>query len=127
MAFMAAFPPFMSFGPFFWDGTLNQANLCRKNGWQNLLYINNFFKQDDQCMGQTWYLANDMQFYFLSPLILIPLYKKPKYGFALGGLIYSILTFLIGFLVVHYKLPPTNSFNTYINYVSYVFSKKLAI
>ena len=27
-----------------------------------------------QCMAWSWYLANDMQFYILSPLMLIPLY-----------------------------------------------------
>lgn len=27
-----------------------------------------------QCLGQSWYLANDMQFYILSPLIFMPLY-----------------------------------------------------
>ena len=27
-----------------------------------------------QCMGQSWYLANDMQFYILSPLIFVPFY-----------------------------------------------------
>ena len=112
IAFIAAFPPFMSYGPFYWIAAKHQADLCRENGWQNLIYINNFFKQDDQCLGQTWYLANDMQFYFLSPIILLPLWKKPKYGFALGGLIYAILTFIIGFLVVHYHLPPTNNFQS---------------
>ena len=119
MAFMAAFPPFMSYGPFYWSGgqspggaVWKQAELCRQNGWQNLIYINNFFKQEDQCLAQTWYLANDMQFYFLSPIILIPMWRKPKYGFALGGLIYVILTFIIGFLVVHYHLPPTHTFLT---------------
>ena len=27
-----------------------------------------------QCLGQSWYLANDMQFYVLSPLIFVPFY-----------------------------------------------------
>ena len=103
---MAAFPQYMSFGPFFWEGVEPQADICRKNGWQNLLYINNFWK--DQCLGQTWYLANDMQYYWLSPLILFPLFKKPKYGFAVGAAVYAILTFVIGYLVVHYNLPPSH-------------------
>ena len=49
---------------------------CRKYWWTNLLYINNFYpwKQSDECIGWTWYLANDMQFYIFSPLLLIPLY-----------------------------------------------------
>jgi len=51
-----------------------------------------------------------MQFYFLSPILLIPLWRKPKYGFVLGAMIYTLLTFIIGFLVVHYHLPPTHVF-----------------
>lgn len=49
---------------------------CEKYWWTNFLYINNFYptKPDDVCMGWTWYLANDMQFYIISPLFLIPLY-----------------------------------------------------
>ena len=112
MAFMAAFPQYMSFGPFYWENVWPQAELCRNNGWQNLLYINNFYKQEEQCLAQTWYLANDMQFYILSPLILIPLWKKPKYGFTVGAIIYTILTFIIGFLVVNYEIQPTNNFIT---------------
>ncbi|WAR07156.1 NRF6-like protein [Mya arenaria] len=48
---------------------------CRKNWWTNLLYINNYVELDHWvCMGWSWYLANDMQFYIISPLILLPLF-----------------------------------------------------
>ena len=33
-----------------------------------------------QCFGWSWYLANDMQFYVISPLMLIPLHFAPKIG-----------------------------------------------
>lgn len=45
---------------------------CRTNWWLNLLYINNIVKPDEMCFGVAWYLANDMQFYWIAPLILIP-------------------------------------------------------
>ena len=33
-----------------------------------------------QCFAWSWYLANDMQFYVVSPLMLIPLHFAPKIG-----------------------------------------------
>ncbi|ESP03047.1 hypothetical protein LOTGIDRAFT_157007 [Lottia gigantea] len=47
---------------------------CKSSWWTNLLYINNlYFGNHRMCMGWSWYLANDMQFYILSPLVLVPL------------------------------------------------------
>ncbi|KAK0053766.1 nose resistant to fluoxetine protein 6 [Biomphalaria pfeifferi] len=45
---------------------------CEDNWWTNLLYVNNLVNKDKMCLGHSWYLANDMQFYVLSPLMLIP-------------------------------------------------------
>ena len=49
---------------------------CSKYWWTNLLYINNFYpwKMGDECFGWAWYLANDMQFYIIAPLMLISAY-----------------------------------------------------
>jgi peptidoglycan/LPS O-acetylase OafA/YrhL len=33
-----------------------------------------------QCLDQTWYLAVDMQLFWVSPLVLYPLAKWPRYG-----------------------------------------------
>ncbi|XP_066999863.2 nose resistant to fluoxetine protein 6 [Anabrus simplex] len=62
-----------------WDSRHRTAReACEKNWWANLLYINNYYDSGTMCLGQTWYLAVDMQLHFLSPLILIPLWKKPR-------------------------------------------------
>jgi len=45
-------------------------NTCDKYWWYNILYINNFKKEAGACVGHVWYLANDMQFFLLSPIIL---------------------------------------------------------
>ncbi|CAL1534642.1 unnamed protein product [Lymnaea stagnalis] len=45
---------------------------CEDNWWTNLLYINNLVRNDKMCFDHSWYLANDMQFYIISPLMLVP-------------------------------------------------------
>ena len=65
---------------------------CEKYWWTNLLYINNFYpwKLNDECMGWTWYLANDMQFFLLAPLVLIPLYHIFPIGLIIGGFLLAV-------------------------------------
>ena len=59
---------------------------CEKYWWTNLLYINNLYpwKLGKECMGWSWYLANDMQFFVIAPLILIPLYYFFPVGLAVS-------------------------------------------
>ena len=61
-------------GPTLYDNMYRDS--CTKYWWTNFLYINNFYpwRLTDECLGWTWYLANDMQFFIITPLILIPLY-----------------------------------------------------
>jgi len=92
---------YISEGPF-WKPI--EPTYCRNSWWTNLLYINNFVKQEDtvgawaggcgvengflknhplspkfknifQCMGWTWYLANDFQLYTFAPILIIALHK----------------------------------------------------
>ena len=57
---------------------------CREKGWINFLYVNNIVQVDPVkvCMGETWYLAIDMQMFLLSPLIIYPLWRWKKAGLA---------------------------------------------
>ena len=75
---------------------------CRKVAWQNLLYINNFFpgvytedKGDEYpCMGETWYLANDMQFFVVAPIIVYLIWKIKNIGLVVAGLL-ALLSALV--------------------------------
>ncbi|GFS75356.1 nose resistant to fluoxetine protein 6 [Nephila pilipes] len=72
--------------------------VCSENWWWNLLFINNFQPTLKQCMGWCWYLANDMQFYVISPIFLISLLRWPRMGYTLSAAFISascIITFEI--------------------------------
>ena len=62
---------------------------CQKYWWTNILYINNFYpwKLRDKCMEWSWYLSNDMQFFVLAPIIIIPLYFFFTLGFIIAGIL----------------------------------------
>ena len=59
------------------------AEYCKQNWVRNLLYYNIWLKPHggtaDGCMGQTWYLAFDMEWFLVAPLIVYPLWMT-KYG-----------------------------------------------
>jgi peptidoglycan/LPS O-acetylase OafA/YrhL len=80
-------------GPTF---ALASENACAKYWWSNLLYISNFYpwKLKEECLPWSWYLANDMQFYVISPLMLIPLY----FLFPLG-LVVAMILLVSGFAI----------------------------
>ena len=75
---------------------------CRKYWYRHLLYYNTFSFRDengkikgDNCLGQTWYLAFDMQWFLVSPLVVYPLWLA-KYGKAqtVAAVSYWIILFL---------------------------------
>ncbi len=93
-------------GPAF---ALAPTSSCAKYWWTNLLYINNFYPwhMRDQCMGWSWYLANDMQFYVISPLILIPLYFFLPAGLVVAGALLVCGFAITGSLVGVYNFQAT--------------------
>ena len=66
------------------------AKACQDYWWANILYINNLvlWKATEVCVGQTWYLSNDMQFYVIAPVFVVLLFWKPLAGLKL--LMFSI-------------------------------------
>lgn len=55
---------------------------CVTDWWNTLLYIHNYYHSNirDMCVGTSWYLAADMQLFWLSPVLLFMLKKRPKIG-----------------------------------------------
>ncbi|XP_028406319.1 nose resistant to fluoxetine protein 6-like isoform X2 [Dendronephthya gigantea] len=109
-----------------WFQAIDSAAACSDNWWTNLLYLNNFFHElpDEVCLGQTWQLAADMQFFILSPFFFIIAYR---FGFRrlLGVVCVVILASIIvtASLIAHYGYFSSQSaasindqvkFNTYL-------------
>lgn len=103
--------PYIVYGPFqFFTSTFNDmTDGCRTYWWSNLLYINNFYPYygslSKTCIGWTWYLANDMQFYiFISPFVIMTFTRKKILGFLLCGLIILQCVITRGALVLYYGI-----------------------
>ena len=72
--FSVGLGPVIGDGPF-WFVIKDYSQNCANNWWASLLYINNFYKAEEQCLGQTWYLSVDMQLFLISPLVFMPMYR----------------------------------------------------
>lgn len=98
--------------PFLFNGPLyDQKNgferdpHCKNSWWGNPLYIQNLVRFKPYfCMAWSWYLAVDMQFYILSPVLLIPLYHRPKLGY------FVVSLFLIATTVTPLALTETRKY-----------------
>lgn len=81
--------PYLGEGPW-WEHVKYYVSLTRCNSfwWTNVLYINNFYPTiyDEQCMGWSWYLANDWQMYAITPIFLIVYWKNKRWGILLINL-----------------------------------------
>ncbi|CAC5380351.1 unnamed protein product [Mytilus coruscus] len=70
---------YLGSGPM-WSSDGFEKKYCKDTWWWNLLYINNFKSVAEECFAHAWYLANDMQFYVISPPILLALYHSKIAG-----------------------------------------------
>ncbi|XP_038070354.1 nose resistant to fluoxetine protein 6-like [Patiria miniata] len=118
---------------FFGEGPIWQSHAlrpyCPDYWWSSLLYISNFWPTNfvEQCIGWTWYLANDMQFFLISPLLLAPLFYYPVFGWLalIGTLLASFVStgLIIGIYDVDLSLINSLSGLTSASYFSLVYGK----
>ncbi|XP_035714450.1 nose resistant to fluoxetine protein 6 [Folsomia candida] len=97
---MATLVPYAGRGPY-WFIMERWSEICEDNWWTNMLYVNNFVNTSWLCQGEAWYLADDMQFYIISPLFLLPLYHWEMIGVIILA-IFTVLSTISPILLVHY-------------------------
>jgi peptidoglycan/LPS O-acetylase OafA/YrhL len=94
--------------PFFLNGpsinsAINYTSPCKQYWWHNILFINNLiWYEDNNCLGHTWYLANDFQFFIFFVVIWFFLMRKSKKLGNLILLIAFIVSIVVNFIVVYY-------------------------
>ncbi|XP_070593015.1 O-acyltransferase like protein-like [Erythrolamprus reginae] len=91
-----------------WEFLKLEVENCRRRWWTNLLLINNFIAGPESCNGWTWYLANDFQFYFITPLLVF-LSSRRKCWLVISGAFLFLVTFTAtALLSFFYRLPVAN-------------------
>ncbi|KAK0074268.1 hypothetical protein PV325_008582, partial [Microctonus aethiopoides] len=80
--------PRINLGPFWYNYVEDQKNHCSKIWWPMLLYVQNYVESEH--IDHLWYLVVDMQLFWISPLILYPLAKKPKIGLVILALCFIV-------------------------------------
>jgi peptidoglycan/LPS O-acetylase OafA/YrhL len=103
LGLMATLYRFCAYGPNSAPMDLEHRE-CRETLWTNLLYVNNLHwvtGHVSECMGETWYMANDMQFFVISPIFLLAIWKSTMLGLILGLL--ALVAGTIAPMVVIYQ------------------------
>jgi peptidoglycan/LPS O-acetylase OafA/YrhL len=88
-------------GPIFFQFWRTRAKYCDTSWWSHLFFLNNFYELShdaNSCMGWTWYLANDFQFFLLIPLLVFLLFKNRTIGLVFVGVLQTVC-FIITFIV----------------------------
>ncbi len=93
--------PFVVSGPlaYQYEGNIPP---CNDYWWSALLFINNLYPWDmsKQCAGWVWYLANDFQFFLITPFILLIMHHNKMLGFVVNLMI--VLLGIMAAMVVTY-------------------------
>ncbi len=67
-----------------------------------MIYLANYLRPGKLCFGHSWYLMVDMQLYFLSPLVLYPIWKlKKRIGLTIS-LIFVVASSSVIYIIVMY-------------------------
>ncbi|CAD6196949.1 unnamed protein product [Caenorhabditis auriculariae] len=87
-----------------WPPT-DPAVQCPKYWYENVLFINSL--SNNRCMPWTWYIGTEFIYYVLSPIFLLSLRQKPKFGFILCIAVILLSAGLNVESIIRNNFPPT--------------------
>jgi len=96
--------PLFGSGPGFYTILDDMNETCSKYWIYNILFMNNFLSSNKECMGYTWYLANDMQFFIITPILVLVYLKRRSFGYLLVTALGIICTIIGISICFKYKL-----------------------
>uniref|UniRef100_A0A0P4VRF4 Uncharacterized protein n=1 Tax=Scylla olivacea TaxID=85551 RepID=A0A0P4VRF4_SCYOL len=105
--FQATVMRFFVSGPWSYVWNMYWQPTCAKNWWKDVTFVNNFIQDGGSCLGQTWYIAADMQMYLVAPLIIVPVYFYKNFGKAWLLLLTALSTIIPAAIIYAKDLPPT--------------------
>ncbi|CAB3260129.1 unnamed protein product, partial [Arctia plantaginis] len=71
VGYAATWWPRANSGPM-WPATVNvESEACRQKFWTHVFYVNNLIDPENVCLIQTWFLAVDMQLYFVAAVLTL--------------------------------------------------------
>eukprot|EP01022_Parablepharisma_sp_SALTPOND_P028904 TRINITY_DN71_c0_g1_i1.p1 TRINITY_DN71_c0_g1~~TRINITY_DN71_c0_g1_i1.p1 ORF type:complete len:723 (+),score=40.19 TRINITY_DN71_c0_g1_i1:100-2169(+) len=115
--------PFFGTGPGFYN-YYNKVNIDCKDYWHmTLFFVNNFAQVRDDCISHTWYIANDMQFFILTPVLIYVYYKRRLLGYILLATLASASALATFIIVFHYDLSPSYTKFSSTFYVKHYFEQ----
>ena len=90
-----------------WQPERSSMGICKDSWWTNILLINNFVDLNKMCIGWTWYLADDFQFYLLA-ILIFSLYLRFRRAGILSVAILMIISIVASFAFSfkHHIAPP---------------------
>lgn len=93
-------------GPF-WDyGTAANSprlNCENESWWVAILHLSDFKSPKEHCIPFSWFIANGIKFWIVTPLFLILIYKSMRRGYAVT------MTVILANMVLVYKLATSSS------------------
>ncbi len=81
----------------------DQALGC-PNWYLNMLFINNFVKDKEDCFGWSWYISCDFQMFLLVPLLCLIYGRRKLYGCLSVAALFVCSTIIQIFVFYHYTL-----------------------
>ena len=113
LAFIATFLPYMGTGPD-WDIVRRLSKGVRDRWWTYMFYVNNYVATTElsissPLMGpvESWYLACDMQMFWLSPLFIYPIWRWKKTGVIWTAICLFVFLGASATVFIVYDLIPT--------------------